>query len=32
MTRDFSKIKKSGCAIVSKQKRIFAQNFGKIVG
>ncbi len=32
MSRDFSKIKKSGCGTVSKQKRTFAQNFRKIVG
>ncbi len=32
MPRDFSKIKKSGCGTVSKQKRIFAKNFRKIVG
>ncbi len=32
MSRDFSEIKKkSGCRTVSKQKRIFAQNFMKIV-
>ncbi len=33
MSRDFSKIKKKSCCeTVSKQKRIFVQNFRKIVG
>ncbi len=32
MSRDFSKIKKCDCGTVSKQKRILAQNFRKIVG
>ncbi len=32
MSLDFSEIKKSGCGAVSKQKRIFAQNFRKMVG
>ncbi len=32
MSLDFNKIKKSGCGTVSKQKRIFAKNFRKIVG